>query len=83
MAATATPANQANTAPTAKAAQTVSAVEEVDPAAQTLGAEGGSDTTPMPDISMSMDKFFELTNRAGMDVPNDDIVAAVSNLNFY
>ena len=62
----------------AAAAAPVAAVDNMDPAAQQLGNEDG-----ISRIMMDMDQFYEIMDRANQPVDNNDIVAAVSDLNFY
>ena len=76
-----TPTSAATAAATAAAAAAAAstaaaALEEVDPAAQLLGAEGG-DSVVVP-----MDQFLELSSRAGLDIDDEDFIAALSHLNF-
>ena len=66
----------AATAPAAAPAVTAAAALEMEPEAQSLGAEGGASVT------IPMDQFLELYNRAGEDVCDDDFMAAVADLNF-
>ena len=72
------PLSAAAPAPTAAAAApaTIANVEQVDPAAQLLGAEGGDR------VVMSMEQFWDLTSRAGQEVEESDLMAALSELNF-
>ena len=77
-AAAAAPQAQAAAAPAATpAAAPVAAVDNIDPAAQPLGNEGG-----IGRIMMDMDQFYEIMDRANQPVDNNDIVSAVSDLNF-
>ena len=77
-AAAATQQAQAAAAPAAAAAAApVAAVDNIDPAAQQLGNEEG-----IGRIMMDMDQFYEIMDRAGQPVDNNDIVAAVADLNF-
>ena len=71
----AAPAAATTAAPAAST--TVAYVETVDPAAQLLGAEGGEV------IGVPVGQFYELMDRAGLEVDNDDIVGAISDLNFH
>ena len=61
----------------AAAPATVAYVESVDPAAQLLGAEGGGT------ITVPVGQFYELCDRAGEEVDDNDIISAVENLNFH
>ena len=80
---TTTAANPSTTAPTAATPATpaatgtvAAALEDVDPAAQLLGAEGGES------VNVPMEYFLELQARAGEDLCEEDFVSALSQLNF-
>ena len=75
-AAAAAAAKAAAAANTTGASKTTVGALEVDPAAQTLGAEGGEQ------VVLNLDQFLELSERAGEDIEDPDFMAALEQLNF-
>ena len=67
------PANTANSANTA----TVAAVEQTEVAAETLGADGNADM-----VTINMADFLSIATQAGIDLNDENMVAAVDQWNF-
>ena len=65
------------TAPASTVPKTVAAVEEVDSNAQELFDEEVEES-----VSVPMSHFMALTNQAGVEVQEEDMIAAVADLNF-
>ena len=61
------------------ASNAVASVEEVDPAAQLLNGDGEEAAAT---VTIPMEQFFELAQRAGQEVDESDIVASLAELNF-
>ena len=73
------PASSANTNQTTPKSNTPAAVVEVEEEQETLvGAEGGDEQK----VNISLTDFYFLADKAGVQIPDDDLVQAVEDMNF-